>query len=73
MGLVTTVVIANKTGTRSQRGKSSIYTLLESQNLGSFYALPANDQTEVRPYNTFYGVSIYDEQDNAIAKMPEEL
>ena len=39
----------------------------------SSHTLLANHQTEVRPYDTFPGVSNRDEQDNAIAKMPEEF
>lgn len=72
-GLVATAIIDEETHTISKLGLPSTYTWLRDPDCSVVGALLADVQTEVRPYDDIYCVSVRDEQDGAVVRMPEEL
>ena len=72
-GLVATAIIDEETRTISELDSPSTYTWLRDPDFSVVGALLADVQTEVRPYDEIYCVSVRDEQDGAEVRMPEEL
>ena len=72
-GLVATAIIDEETRTISKLGSPSTYTWLRDGDFSVVGALLADVQTEVRPYDEIYCLSVRDEHDGAEVGMPEEL
>lgn len=72
-GIVATAVIDEESYTISRSGLPSTYTWLQDPDCLVVGALLADVQTEVRPSNKIYCVSIRDEQEGAEVKIPKEL
>lgn len=72
-GIVAIAIIDEETRTISKLGSPSTYTWLRDPDYSVVGALLADVQTEVRPFDNIYCVSVRDEQDGAEVKMPEEL
>ncbi len=72
-GLVATAIIDEETYSDSQPNMPSTYTWLRDPDSLIVGTLLADVQTEVRPHNIIYCISVRDEQDGAEVKMPKDF